>query len=74
LMEIGGESFDVTRNSDELTQNGSSLYDSNGEEDEEEIDGDEDVIPVAKAVVDYDVVIDALPPATVNDLREIAKR
>jgi hypothetical protein len=75
LMEIGSESFDVTRNSDELTQNGSSLYDSNGEEeDEEEIDGDEDVIPVAKAVVDYDVVIDALPPATVNDLREIAKR
>ncbi|MCI93758.1 exocyst complex component EXO70B1-like, partial [Trifolium medium] len=68
-------SFDVTRNSDELTQNGSSLYDSNGEEDEEEeIDGDDYVIPVAKAVVDYNVVIDALPPATVNDLREIAKR
>ncbi|KAJ1384523.1 Exocyst complex component Exo70 [Sesbania bispinosa] len=49
LMELGGESFDLTRE-------------------------DEDLIPVAQPVADYDVVIDALPPATVNDLREIAKR
>jgi len=72
LMELGGASFNG-----EMNLNGNSLYESNDEVDEdeeEEIDGDEDLIPVAKAVVDYNVVIDALPPTTVNDLREIAKR
>lgn len=72
LMELGGASFNGVMN-----LNGNSLYETNDEVDEdeeEEIDGDEDLIPVAKAVVDYNVVIDALPPATVNDLREIAKR
>ncbi|XP_058787798.1 exocyst complex component EXO70B1-like [Vicia villosa] len=74
LMELGGESFDLTRSKEKST-----LYDSNEEEDDEEeldgeVDGEDDVIPVAKAVVDYNVVIDALPPATVNGLREIAKR
>lgn len=72
LMELGGASFNG-----EMNPNGNSLYETNDEVDEdeeEEIDGDEDLIPVAKAVVDYNVVIDALPPATVNDLREIAKR
>lgn len=72
LMELGGESFDLTRSKEKSTQNGNSLYDSNDEEEEDE--GEEDLIPVAKAVVDYNVVIDALPPATVNGLREIAKR
>ncbi|CAL5202606.1 unnamed protein product [Lathyrus oleraceus] len=75
LMELGGESFDLTRSKEKSTQNGNSLYDSNDEEEDEgEVDGEEDLIPVAKAVVDYNVVIDALPPATVNGLREIAKR
>lgn len=72
LMELGGASFNG-----EMNLNGNSLYETNDEADEdeeEEIDGDEDLIPVAKAVVDYNMVIDALPPATVNDLREIAKR
>ncbi|XP_004500325.1 exocyst complex component EXO70B1-like [Cicer arietinum] len=72
LMELGGESFDLARNNGESTQNGNSLYDSN--DDEEETDGEEDLTPVAKPVTNYDVVIDALPPSTVNDLREIARR
>ncbi|KAJ1381269.1 Exocyst complex component Exo70 [Sesbania bispinosa] len=68
LMELGGESFDLTRGNGESTRNDDSLFDSNDDEE------DEDLIPVAQPVADYDVVIDALPPATVNDLREIAKR
>ncbi|CAI0426628.1 unnamed protein product [Linum tenue] len=33
-----------------------------------------DYIPVAQPLTDYDVVIDALPSGTINDLHEIAKR
>lgn len=69
VMELGGESFDMTRNNDESTRNGDSRFDS--DEDEDDVD---DVILVAKPVSNYDVVIDALPLTTVNDLREIAKR
>ncbi|KAK7305479.1 hypothetical protein VNO77_43385 [Canavalia gladiata] len=72
LIELGGESYDVTRNNGGSTRSGDSAFDS--DDDEEENDGEEDLIPVAKPVNDYDVVIDALPPRTVNDLREIAKR
>lgn len=73
LMERGGESFDLTppyRNSDSVNL----PFDS--EEEDEEIDGggEEDLIPVAMPVTDYEIVIDALPSATINDLHEIAKR
>ncbi|XP_004490667.1 exocyst complex component EXO70B1-like [Cicer arietinum] len=77
LMERGGESFDLTqsyRNNDS-TEN--LPFDS---EEDEEIDDEarngeeEDLIPVALPVTDYDIVIDALPSGTINDLHEIAKR
>ncbi|KAJ1437556.1 Exocyst complex component Exo70 [Sesbania bispinosa] len=79
LMERGGESFDLTRpyRSGESTEN--LPFDSEEEEDEEIDDqarnGEhEDQIPVAMPVTDYDIVIDALPSGTINDLHEIAKR
>ncbi|KAK7276063.1 hypothetical protein RIF29_17195 [Crotalaria pallida] len=79
LMERGGESFDVTRPYTESTQN-NVPFDS--EEDDEEVEdevggrngGEEEQIPVALPVTDYDIVIDALPSGTINDLHEIAKR
>ncbi|XP_020593062.1 exocyst complex component EXO70B1-like [Phalaenopsis equestris] len=37
-------------------------------------DGEEDQIPVASPVTDYDFFIDALPPGTLSDVHEIAKR
>ncbi|KAK8969381.1 hypothetical protein KSP40_PGU010002 [Platanthera guangdongensis] len=45
-------------------------FDSEGEDS----DGDENQIPVALPVTNYDYVIDALPPGSVADLHEIAKR
>lgn len=45
-------------------------FDSEGEDS----DGDDDQIPVAQPVTNYDYVIDALPPGSVADLHEIAKR
>uniref|UniRef100_A0A5B7A0A4 Exocyst subunit Exo70 family protein n=1 Tax=Davidia involucrata TaxID=16924 RepID=A0A5B7A0A4_DAVIN len=70
LMERGGESFGLTR-----YQNGESAanYSFDSEEDEDE-DGEDDQIPVAHPISDYDIVIDALPSGTINDLHEIAKR
>lgn len=62
LMERGGESFELTRQ-----------YESNLSESEEE-DEDDDEIAVAQPLTDYDVVIDALPSGTINDLHEIVKR
>ncbi|OIW16482.1 hypothetical protein TanjilG_32152 [Lupinus angustifolius] len=67
LMERGGESYDLTRPYSKSTEN-NMPFDS--EEDEEE----EQQIPVALPVTDYDIVIDALPSGTINDLHEIAKR
>jgi hypothetical protein len=65
LMERGGESYELSRESA-----GNLSFDSE-EEDEE---GEDHEIPVAQPVTDYDVVIDALPSGTINDLHEIAKR
>uniref|UniRef100_A0A5B6ZXD5 Exocyst subunit Exo70 family protein n=1 Tax=Davidia involucrata TaxID=16924 RepID=A0A5B6ZXD5_DAVIN len=77
LMERGGESFDLTRyQNGELATN----YSFDSEEDEDEdgemigSGGEDHQIPVAHPISDYDIVIDALPSVTVNDLREIAKR
>ncbi|KAK2376562.1 exocyst complex component EXO70B1 [Trifolium repens] len=78
LMERGGESFDVTqpyRNSDSAGNLSNLPFDSEEEDEEIENGGEEeDLIPVAMPVTDYDIVIDALPSATINDLHEIAKR
>lgn len=65
LMERGGESYELSRESA-----GNLSFDS---EDEDE-GGEDHEIPVAQPVTDYDVVIDALPSGTINDLHEIAKR
>ncbi|CAN7038469.1 hypothetical protein IGI04_005365 [Brassica rapa subsp. trilocularis] len=66
LMERGAESFAV------------SNHRLDSDEDEEEVEGDDDYdgdqIPVAKPLTDYDLIIDALPSATINDLHEMAKR
>ncbi|KAF2596946.1 hypothetical protein F2Q68_00007894 [Brassica cretica] len=63
LMERGAESFGVNNH----------RLDS-----DEEVEGDDDYdgdqIPVAQPLTDYDLIIDALPSATINDLHEMAKR
>lgn len=47
-------------------------FDSDEEEDDRY--GEEDRIPVAHPVSDYDIVIDALPSGAISDLHDIAKR
>ncbi|KAI4305383.1 hypothetical protein L6164_028753 [Bauhinia variegata] len=80
LMERGGESFDLTRAHSNGESTGNLSFDSE-EDDVEDGDiegvirnGEGDQIPVAQPVSDYDIVIDALPSGTINDLHEIAKR
>ena len=76
LMEVGGESFDLNRAYDNVESN--VLFES--EEDDDEVGGiagngeDKNQIPVAKPISGYDIVIDALPLGTINDLHEMAKR
>ncbi|KAL3649179.1 hypothetical protein CASFOL_005582 [Castilleja foliolosa] len=70
LAERGAESFDLT-SSDPAHHGGYSDEDDDGFEEEDE---NEDFIPVAHPITDYDVVIDALPAGTIGDLHEIAKR
>ncbi|XP_047310302.1 exocyst complex component EXO70B1-like [Impatiens glandulifera] len=64
LMDRGSDSFDL------LHRNGESNYSSDDEVD----DGQDYQIPVARPLVDYDIFIDALPTAIINDLHEIAAR
>ncbi|XP_057548951.1 exocyst complex component EXO70B1-like [Amaranthus tricolor] len=59
LIRRGSDSFDLSRES--------SDSDSEGNYDDGEI-------PVAHPVTDFNIVIDALPSATTNELHEIAKR
>lgn len=60
LMERGGEALD--------SQNGAFESD----EDDEDVQTDE--IPIAHPVTSFDIIIDALPVGTINDLHEIAER
>lgn len=70
LIERGCESFELTP----LNNGESSMFDSD-DDDEEAVNGDaHGHIPVAQPLGDYDIVIDALPSGTINDLHEIAKR
>ncbi|XP_010520187.1 PREDICTED: exocyst complex component EXO70B1 [Tarenaya hassleriana] len=76
LMERGAESFELNPLGDAAM---SHRFDSDEEEEEGEYDrcfqdGEDFQIPVAQPLTDYDVVIDALPSATINDLHEMAKR
>lgn len=69
LMERGGESFDLTRYS-----NGESTAFDSDEDIEDDLEDDSE-IPVANSIgSDYNIIIDALPSGTINDLHEIAKR
>ncbi|KAF2290264.1 hypothetical protein GH714_006691 [Hevea brasiliensis] len=75
LMERGCESFELARpyGNGDSTEN--VLFDSD-DDDEAIITNGEDhnQIPVAQPLTRYDIVIDALPSGTINDLHEIAKR
>ncbi|KAL0710051.1 hypothetical protein Bca4012_017029 [Brassica carinata] len=67
LMDHGAESFPMSHH----------RFDSEDEDyvNEEEEDYDDDAqIPVAQPLTDYDLIIDALSSATINDLHEMAKR
>ncbi|GER28102.1 exocyst subunit EXO70 family protein [Striga asiatica] len=66
LAERGAESFDLTRSE-------SAHRDSSSDADDFDEDN-EDFIPVAHPITDYDVVIDALPAGTIGDLHGIARR
>ncbi|CAI9770765.1 unnamed protein product [Fraxinus pennsylvanica] len=63
LVERGADSFDLTL--------GDSTHLDCLDEDES---GDENEIPVAHPITDYNIIIDALPAGTIGDLQEIAKR
>ncbi|KAM0995839.1 hypothetical protein ACFX13_005980 [Malus domestica] len=76
LVERGAESRELTR-AFRGESNGALSFDSGDDDEEEEEvigDGEEHQIPVAQPIGDYDIVIDALPSGTINDLHEIAKR
>lgn len=77
LMERGGESFELSRE-----YGSGDPFDSDDDEDEDEDGGivggigndEENRIPVAQPITDYNIIIDVLPSGTINDLHEIAKR
>lgn len=62
LMERGGESLAALS------------ADSDTDEDDENGGADEEEIPTARPLGEYDVVIDALPSGTIGELHEMAKR
>lgn len=70
LVERGAESFDLTRS--ESTHPHPDFSDE--DDDNDFADEDENYIPVAQPVTDYDILIDALPAGTIGELHEIAKR
>ncbi|KAJ4978419.1 hypothetical protein NE237_009199 [Protea cynaroides] len=77
LIEQSAEAFDLSHLCDKSEGNGNYSFVSDDDEDADadgDGDGGEDLIPVAHPVSDYDIVIDALPSGTINDLHEIAKR
>ncbi|KAA8543696.1 hypothetical protein F0562_021558 [Nyssa sinensis] len=76
LMEKGGESFDLIRyQNGELAADYSFDSEDDEDEDSEMIgNGEDNQIPVAHPISDYDIIIDALPSGTINDLHKIANR
>ncbi|KAK1548926.1 hypothetical protein Q3G72_005622 [Acer saccharum] len=73
LMERGAESFELS----ESTGNLSFDSDDDGDDDEGGVIGNGEEhhqIPVAPPISEYNIVIDALPSGTINDLNEIVKR
>lgn len=72
LMERGCEAFQPIRQYGNGESTGNLLFDSDDDDEEAIITNGE--IPVAQPLTDYDIVIDALPSGTINDLHEISKR
>ncbi|KAI9196996.1 hypothetical protein LWI28_028867 [Acer negundo] len=74
LVERGAESFELSESTGNLS------FDSDDDGDDDEGGGvigngeEHHQIPVAPPISEYDIVIDALPSGTINDLNEIAKR
>jgi hypothetical protein len=73
LMKRGGEAFDVNRykNGEDSAAPANYLFESSEDDDDEDDDSE---IPIAHPVSDFNIIIDALPSGTINDLHEIAKR
>ncbi|KAJ9167528.1 hypothetical protein P3X46_022174 [Hevea brasiliensis] len=75
LMDRGCESFELAPPYANGESTGNLLFDSDDDEDAILTNGDDhNQIPVAQPLTDYDIVIDALPSGTINDLHEIARR
>lgn len=74
LMERGGESIELSRSYGNGETAGNLSCESEDEEEGEAEGGEESQIPTARPIGDYDIVIDALPSGTINDLHEMAKR
>ncbi|KAK4790350.1 hypothetical protein SAY86_017654 [Trapa natans] len=71
LMETGGDSLELGQR----YGHGADPANDDSEEDLEDLEGDDnDHIPVARPVTDYNIIIDALPSGTINDLHDVAKR
>ncbi|TXG46511.1 hypothetical protein EZV62_027991 [Acer yangbiense] len=73
LMERGAESFELSESTGNLS------FDSDDDRDDDEGgvigNGEEHhQIPVAPPISEYNIIIDALPSGTINDLNEIVKR
>ncbi|PIN09243.1 Exocyst component protein [Handroanthus impetiginosus] len=68
LVERGAESFDLTGS------DSTHPHPDYSDDDDDFADEDENFIPVAQPITDYDIIIDALPAGTIGDLHEIAKR
>lgn len=74
LMERGAESFGLNPQGDASAMNHRFDSDEEDDYDRDFQNGDDIQIPVAQPLTDYDLIIDALPSATINDLHEMAKR
>uniref|UniRef100_A0A1J3DIZ2 Exocyst subunit Exo70 family protein n=1 Tax=Noccaea caerulescens TaxID=107243 RepID=A0A1J3DIZ2_NOCCA len=74
LMERGAESFGLNPQGDAAAMNHRFDSDEEDDYDRDFQNGDDIQIPVAQPLTDYDLIIDALPSATINDLHEMAKR
>ncbi|KAK9124637.1 hypothetical protein Sjap_014239 [Stephania japonica] len=79
LIERSGEAFDLNQLNHHHHHHHKNNYsfdsdDQEGDDDEANFDEDEQSIPVARPLSDYDIVIDALPAGTISDLHGMAKR
>ncbi|CAN8248429.1 unnamed protein product [Cochlearia groenlandica] len=57
-----------------LMERGAESFDIDDDDDGDFPNGGDIHIPVAQPLTDYDLIVDALPSSTINDLHEMAKR